>query len=87
MNRILSGHDYSDYWLAKMKITQKGECENCRISNTGWHMIFDCPKYNNNNNNNNNRRKFEDFRKTWREPSGKTIRQIIDFIKQNHSEI
>lgn len=54
MNRILSGHDYSDYWLAKMKITQKGECKTCRISNTGWHLIFYGPKYNNSNNNNNN---------------------------------
>lgn len=45
LNRIISGHDFSDYWLAKMKIKEFEECELCGKPNTTEHVLLECIKY------------------------------------------
>ncbi|XP_062714290.1 uncharacterized protein LOC134291045 [Aedes albopictus] len=45
LNRLLSGHDYSAYWLAKMKLQSNGVCETCSVVENAEHIIFSCTKY------------------------------------------
>ncbi|XP_055605902.1 uncharacterized protein LOC129754064 [Uranotaenia lowii] len=38
LNRLLSGHDYSNFWLNKMKITEEGTCETCNVADNSDHI-------------------------------------------------
>lgn len=45
INRLLAGHDYSRYWLFKMKIESDCICEVCNSVENGEHILFFCVKY------------------------------------------
>lgn len=45
INRLLSGHDYSNYWLNKMKIRPDCICDICDVLDNSEHVIFFCVKY------------------------------------------
>ncbi|XP_062535231.1 uncharacterized protein LOC134204427 [Armigeres subalbatus] len=47
MNRIMAGHDYSRFWLHKMRLNDDGDCDICQEPETAEHLILLCPKYNN----------------------------------------
>lgn len=44
INRLMTGHNYSRYWLARMKIVDDGECELCQEEETADHLIMTCLK-------------------------------------------
>ncbi|XP_055614272.1 uncharacterized protein LOC129760641 [Uranotaenia lowii] len=46
INRLMTGHDYSKYWLGIMKMADDGECDICQAPETAEHAIIFCPKYN-----------------------------------------
>lgn len=45
LNRLLAGHDYSNYWLSKMKIKDDCICDICDVVDNSEHVIFYCVKY------------------------------------------
>lgn len=45
INRLMTGHNYSRYWLARMKIVDDESCELCQEAETADHVIMDCPRY------------------------------------------
>ena len=45
LNRLITGHDYSDYYLKQWKIKDTNLCEKCNTINTAYHIIFECAKY------------------------------------------
>nr|XP_019535310.2 uncharacterized protein LOC109406720 [Aedes albopictus] len=45
LNRIMSGHDYSNFWLAKLKIQESEECDLCEELDTTEHALLHCIKY------------------------------------------
>lgn len=45
LNRLLTGHNFSKFWKAKMKIVQDENCDLCNEPETGDHIILHCPKY------------------------------------------
>ncbi|XP_055590205.1 uncharacterized protein LOC129742338 [Uranotaenia lowii] len=45
LNRIMAGHNYSKYWLAKMKIIDDARCDTCQENETAEHIILYCPNY------------------------------------------
>nr|XP_029707775.1 uncharacterized protein LOC115254425 [Aedes albopictus] len=47
LNRLMAGHDYSRYWLAKMKIVEDSYCEICDELETAEHSILHCVRYGN----------------------------------------
>lgn len=47
LNRLMTGHNYSKYWLSKMKIVSDAECEICEEAETAEHSILYCPRFNN----------------------------------------
>lgn len=47
LNRLMTGHNYSKYWLGKMKIVDDTDCEICGEAETAEHTILFCPRFNN----------------------------------------
>ena len=45
LNRLIAGHDYSNFWLNKMKLTDNGTCNTCHEPDIGTHRVFKCHKY------------------------------------------
>lgn len=45
LNRLISGHNLSNYWKAKMKIIQDENCDLCDEPDTSDHVILHCLKY------------------------------------------
>lgn len=45
INKIAAGHEYSKYWLNKMRIIEEGNCAICDTPCTARHMIFHCDRY------------------------------------------
>ncbi|XP_029717331.2 uncharacterized protein LOC115260553 [Aedes albopictus] len=45
LNRLFAGHDYSNYWLSKMKIVNDGICDICDTVDNSEHVIFFCVKH------------------------------------------
>lgn len=41
----MTGHDFSKFWLAKMKLVETDECELCEEPETADHLIMHCPKH------------------------------------------
>jgi hypothetical protein len=47
-NRLITGHDFSPYWLAVMgKEGYIAECDECGTKNTSRHIFFECGKWRN----------------------------------------
>lgn len=47
LNRLMAGHDYSRYWLAKMKIVDDSYCDICDERETAEHCILHCVRFGN----------------------------------------
>lgn len=77
-NKIIAGHDLSEFWLHKMKIVENGNCDKCNEANTGWHKIFVCPNFNRQND-----ITVENLKKHWQSKAGITIKKIVALIKKN----
>jgi hypothetical protein len=46
LNRMLTGHDFSPYWLSVMgKEGYEGRCDRCDKENTSRHILFECGKW------------------------------------------
>lgn len=45
LNRLLTGHNYAKFWLARMKVVESPECEWCEVDETAEHLILQCPRY------------------------------------------
>lgn len=45
LNRLLSGHDWSKYWKAKMKIVDDENCEICDEPENGCHIVLHCNRF------------------------------------------
>lgn len=46
INRLMTAHNYSKSWLAKMKIVEDPDCELCEEPETAEHSIIHCPRFN-----------------------------------------
>ena len=85
-NKLLVDHDFSRYWLAKMKIEENGDCPTCHTPETGRHKIFYCTKYKIQRDSN-PLISWNNFICNWKEKTGTTIKEIIRFMKENNIEI
>lgn len=45
VNRLLAGHDFSNYWLGIMKIVDSQLCDVCGVNDDAEHIILFCVKY------------------------------------------
>uniref|UniRef100_A0A2M4CUE4 Putative outcast n=1 Tax=Anopheles darlingi TaxID=43151 RepID=A0A2M4CUE4_ANODA len=84
INRLLAGHDYSKYWLAKMKITNNENCESCHEPETGRHKTFSCVRYMVERRNRGIT--LERFEKSFREKDATYLKTVASFVIQNRIE-
>lgn len=45
LNRMMAGHDWSKYWLAKMKLADNPNCDECNEPENAEHLILRCSKF------------------------------------------
>ncbi|XP_062703499.1 uncharacterized protein LOC134285957 [Aedes albopictus] len=45
LNRLITGHDYSKYWLHKMKLKDSPICDFCNEMETAEHLVLHCKRY------------------------------------------
>nr|XP_029717034.1 uncharacterized protein LOC115260244 [Aedes albopictus] len=46
INRLMTAHNFSKAWLARMKIVEDPDCELCAEPDTAEHSIIHCPRFN-----------------------------------------
>lgn len=81
LNRLLAGHDYSSYWLFKMRIQPDCICEICDVVENAEHIIFFCVKYAQ------TRRKYEldnycNIYQVFETNNTTLIRNVVAFLKE-----
>jgi ribonuclease HI len=45
INRVLTNHAYTPSWLARMKVQEKGKCEQCNVEDDVHHILYKCPRF------------------------------------------
>lgn len=45
LNRLITGHDWSKFWKAKMKLVDDELCELCNEPENGEHVVLHCVKF------------------------------------------
>lgn len=86
LNRLLTGHDYSAYWLCKMHIQSNCICDNCDEVENAEHILFSCAKFAQ------TRRKYEldNFKNIYQIFATKNttlLRNVIAFLKEINKHI
>lgn len=85
LNRLVSGHDFSSYWLAKMRIKESPLCDVCGVDETTQHIVTECVKYTH------IQSKYVFFKKTWNEIINKfneqSLRDVLKYLKEICYEI
>lgn len=86
LNRLLSGHDFSNYWLGTMKINPTPLCDTCNVNETSEHSILYCTKFINirlkyNFN------KFNNLNELMKDFNKNTFENILKFLKEANINI
>ncbi|XP_035912511.1 uncharacterized protein LOC118512332 isoform X1 [Anopheles stephensi] len=82
INRLIAGHDYSNYWLQKFKVIEDGICRTCNIPDTGRHRIFHCIRFETER----TKDKIpveEAFINSWKAKQTQVIQKVLNFIQAN----
>lgn len=82
INRLMTGHDFSKYWLAKMRIVANDECEICEEPETSDHLIMHCPRLGLIRSKFEFELKFRSLCELLKTKNMEWYREIIDFVRQ-----
>lgn len=82
LNRLIAGHDHSNYWLHKMRLVDNGTCEACGEPDTAKHKVFHCLKYALERGRNTHINE-EVFKKSWKMRKVSGLTKVVKFIKEN----
>lgn len=86
LNRLLSGHDFSRYWLFKMKLADDCICESCDVTEDAEHIIFYCVKYAATRNKY-GLDNFCNIYNVWDRKNIDLLRDVVSFLKEINSKI
>lgn len=81
-NRIMTGHDFSKFWLGKMKITDSEECEFCEVPETGEHTILHCPMYGHIRSKYSFELKFRNLTELYKSKNIELYKEVVDFVRE-----
>lgn len=87
LNRIMAGHDYSKFWLHKMKIEDDPNCEICDVPETAEHIILHCVRFNIIRMQFSFDCKYKNLTELLKTNDVNTFKEIITFLKQTKSKI
>lgn len=80
LNRLLAGHDFSPFWLSKMKIQDEMYCDFCDCLNTSEHIIFECIKHLIPRDSH-NLDKFYSIQQAFEDKNIETLKNVCKFLK------
>lgn len=86
LNRLLSGHDFSRFWLHKMKLADDCICESCDTIDNAEHMLFFCVKYAVTRSKY-ELDKFSNIYQIWNQNNTSILRNVVNFLKEIKSSI
>lgn len=87
MNRLMAGHDYSKYWLNKMKLEDSPDCENCNEPETAEHIILKCTRFDSIRTSYSFHDKFQNMTELLKTKDTDLFKQVVSFINQTRSKI
>lgn len=87
LNRIMAGHDYSKYWLHKMKIEDDPNCEICDVPETAEHIILHCVRYGQSRMQFSFDCKFRNMKEVLETKDVNIFKEIVNFLKQTKNKI
>ncbi|XP_055598555.1 uncharacterized protein LOC129748100 [Uranotaenia lowii] len=87
INRLMAGHDYSKYWLHKMKLVDDPFCEICDQLETAEHIILHCNRYNDIRSKFSFVHKFQSIVDLLKTKNTLHFEEIIEFLKQSKMKL
>lgn len=87
LNRLLSGHDYSKSWLAKMKLADDPDCEICQEPETAEHVILFCSRFGRIRAMYSFECKFKSLLDLFQSKDLATFKEVVKFLKQIKLEL
>ncbi|KXJ74835.1 hypothetical protein RP20_CCG012895 [Aedes albopictus] len=82
INRLMTGHDFSKFWLARMKLEETEECELCDEPETADHLIMHCPRFGILRSKFDFELQFHSLQDLLKSKNMKVYREVTDFIRQ-----
>lgn len=86
INRLMTGHDFSKFWLAKMKIADDPDCEICAEPETSEHIIMDCPRYGVSRSKFSYETKFATLNDLFKSRDQSYYKEIVEFVKATKTD-
>ncbi|XP_062542192.1 uncharacterized protein LOC134210181 [Armigeres subalbatus] len=83
-NRLMAGHDFSKYWLGKMKLTESENCDTCHVPETAEHTILRCPVYDTIRANYSFGTKFTSLTELYKTKQKELYSEVIKFVRQTN---
>ncbi|KXJ69642.1 hypothetical protein RP20_CCG001797 [Aedes albopictus] len=80
LNRLMTGHNYSKYWLGKMKLVDDTDCDLCEEAETAEHTILHCPRYNNMRSNFNFDGRYRNLVELFNTKDLKTYEEVVKYV-------
>ncbi|XP_055590657.1 uncharacterized protein LOC129742739 [Uranotaenia lowii] len=87
LNRLMATHDYSKFWLAKIKIVDDPNCDICLVPETANHIIVNCPRYATLRIHYDFDRKYNNLQELFKEKNLQHYKQIADFVRKANIEL
>lgn len=82
LNRLMAGHDYSRYWLAKMKIVDDGYCDICDEVETAEHCILHCVRFGNIRENYSFECRFQNLIELFKTKNEDLFKEVCRFVNE-----
>lgn len=86
-NRLMTGHDFSKFWLGRMKIVNSEECEICEVPETAEHTILHCPLYGNIRSNYSFELKFRSLVELYQTKEIELYKEVTKFVHQTKLDL
>lgn len=87
LNRLITGHDYSKFWKAKMKLVEDEMCEICDEPENGEHVVLHCVKYGMTRSKYSFDCKFRSLIDLFKSKSIDTLLEVCNFLKDINVDI
>lgn len=83
LNRLITGHDYSKAWLARMRLADDPLCDLCLEPETSEHVILHCPQFGMRRMKYSFDNKFRTLSEAFSTRDIEVYKEIVRFVREN----
>lgn len=83
LNRLITGHDYSKAWLARMRLADDPLCDLCLEPETSEHVILHCPQFGIGRMKYGFDNKFRTLPEAFNTRDIEVYKEIVQFVREN----